>query len=114
MEARLLCLETTGRRDSSNHWIWFIANGTGLPISQAQTPASPRPLFTADYESRGLIEYLTAKMADPEFAIVEPDWSKWFVRIPINIWSRYSSRLIGSSTISETSSMFIPRKTGGF
>ena len=79
MEARLLTLETTGSPKSANSLTWFIANGTGLPISSAQIPTSPPPLFTEENTNRGLIEFFTAKMAQPVFAVEEHGWSKWLL-----------------------------------
>ena len=79
MEARLLTLETTGSPKSANSLTWFIANGTGLPISSAQIPTSPPPLFTEENTNRGLIEFFTAKLAQSVFAVEEHGWSKWLL-----------------------------------
>ena len=81
MEARLLCLEKSGEPADLDYSrrTWFIANGTGLPISQAHIPTAPTPLFTTDYTRRGLIQYLTAEIAKGVFAVVEHGWSGWFV-----------------------------------
>ena len=80
MEARLLCLEERLTAGDHNRRVWSIVNGIGVPISQAQIPTAPRPLFAAaDNTKEALLHYLTAEMAQPMFAVAEPGWTEWFV-----------------------------------
>ena len=79
MEARLLCLESVGPQRPDYRRDWIIANGTGIPISQAQTPQVPAPLFTADGDRKYLIEELTAMLAELPFCFAERGWSSWFL-----------------------------------
>lgn len=81
MEARLLCLEKSQLPANLDYRrrTWLITNGTGMPISQANIPTTLEPLFTTDITRRGLIEYLTATMAERVFANPKPGWSEWYV-----------------------------------
>ena len=88
MEARLLCLEGT-RTGSGWSRTWLIANGTGVPVSQGQVPTTPPPIIAADTDRRTLIHYLTAEMAQPQFSVAEPGWSKWFVGTFVEFYSGY-------------------------
>ena len=79
MEARLIYLEHTDPPGVTNCQTWSIANGTGVPISQAHIQTTPPPLFTGDGSRRALIDYLTVAMAEGVLAVVKPGWSEWFV-----------------------------------
>ena len=79
MEARLIYLEHTFPPGVTNRQTWSIANGTGVPISQAHIQTTPPPLFTGDGNRRALIGYLTVAMAEGGLAVVKPGWSQWFV-----------------------------------
>lgn len=80
MEVRLLCLEERLIAGYHNCRTWSIVNGIGVPISQAQIPTAPLPLFAAEDDTkRALSNYLTAEMAQPVFAVAEPGWTEWFV-----------------------------------
>ena len=85
MEARLLCLEEIRKAGDLNRRTWVIANGTGVPISQAHIQTTPPRLFTGDGNRRALIDYLTVAIAEGVLEVVEPGWSKWFVGKSVEI-----------------------------
>ncbi|CAF9908236.1 hypothetical protein IMSHALPRED_006618 [Imshaugia aleurites] len=72
MEAKLLCLKKVGAPSAD----WYIANGNGLPVSQAQVLQAPPPLFTAARDKNHLIVCLTDLLKAIEFD-AEPGWSSW-------------------------------------
>ena len=85
MEARLIYLERTDNGGVANRQTWSIANGMGVPISQAHVQTTPSPLFTVDGNRRALIDYLTVAIARGVLAFVEPGWSEWFVEKSVEV-----------------------------
>ena len=80
VEARLLYLENmTSIAVGDDFRCWAMGNTAGTPLSPAQIPQAPPPLFTGDIHRAEIIKYVTKVLKRWPFVGAPRGWTGWFV-----------------------------------